>query len=97
MLCVGTDFGCVRLWRDWETASPSLSTGWALLPELLPQGSPGSRPSWGLQVAWSQAASRLVGGGDARTIKVWDVTAELRLADLPTNTESFVTGLEMTG
>ena len=91
----GSDDGCVRVWRGWEEEFPQLVTGWTLLPELVPQSLAGSRVSYGLQLAWSQPEQLLVGAGDAKNIRVWDCSAEVRLCDLPTQSDSCVTCLDM--
>ena len=94
LLVAGSDDGCVRVWRGWDD-SPRLVTGWALLPELVPQSLAGSRVSYGLQLAWSQTAQVLVGAGDAKIIRLWDCQAELRMGDLPTQSDSCVTCMDM--
>ena len=62
----GSDDGCVRVWRGWESTA-HLVTGWPLLPELVPQSLAGSRVSHGLHLAWSQTGQLLVGAVDANT------------------------------
>jgi regulator-associated protein of mTOR len=96
LLVAGSDDGCVRVWGGWEDKTdPCLVTGWSLLPELVPQTMAGSRVSFGLQLAWVQQHRVLVGAGDARTIRLWDCTQEVRMGDLPTMSDSCVTCLDM--
>eukprot|EP00092_Neocalanus_flemingeri_P035149 GFUD01038251.1.p1 GENE.GFUD01038251.1~~GFUD01038251.1.p1 ORF type:complete len:1354 (-),score=488.66 GFUD01038251.1:404-4465(-) len=94
LLVAGSDDGCVRVWRGWDE-SPHLVTGWTLLPEMVPQSLAGSRVSYGLQLAWSQPDQLLVGAGDAKNIRLWDCSAEVRLCDLPIQSDSCVTCLHM--
>jgi len=94
LLVAGSDDGCVRLWRGWED-TPQLTTGWTLLPELVPQSLAGSRVSYGLQLAWSQPDQLLVGAGDAKNIRVWNCKGEVKLCDLPTQSDTCVTCLDM--
>ena len=96
LLVAGSDDGCVRILGGWEDKTdPCLVTGWSLLPELVPQTMAGSRVSFGLQLAWVQQHRVLVGAGDARTIRLWDCTQEVRMGDLPTMSDSCVTCLDM--
>jgi len=95
LLVAGSDDGCVRVWRGYEAGAPQLVTGWTLLPELVPQSLAGSRVSYGLQLAWYQPEQLLVGAGDSKNIRLWDCRAEGRLGDLPTQSDSCVTCMDM--
>jgi len=97
LLVTGADDGTVRVYHGWDTPrdDPGLVTGWALLPELVPQSLAGSRLSVGMCLVWDQAGQLLSGAGDSRCIRVWDCNSEARLTDIPTASESFVTSLAL--
>ena len=46
-------------------------------------------------MAWDQRGGLLAGAGDLRNVRLWDCTAETKLADLPTASESFVTCVDL--
>ena len=97
LLISGADDGSVRVWQGGEgkKGEPSLVTGWQLAPELVPQSLSGGRVSVGLVMAWDQRGGLLAGAGDLKNVRLCDCTAETKLSDLPTASESFVTCVDL--
>jgi len=81
LLLTGCDDGSVRVWDnvvdnnlDQNGAEAVLATSFFALPESKPpQGS--SRGS-GLVTEWQQSEGRLIAGGNANTIRCWDLHSE---------------------
>lgn len=94
LLVAGSDDGVVRVYRDWQRQQ-RLVTAWNLLPELVPQAAPGNRISCGLRISWDPLTQVLAGAGDTKYVRLWDCKTEVRLTDLPSSTDSFVTSLSM--
>ena len=97
LVLVGSDDGVCRVWRWSPESGHSQVTGWVLAPDLVPLSLAGGRVSYGLQAGWSQQLCHLVAGGDSRLVRVWDCTAEQRIADLSTGLDSCVTCIETAG
>ena len=97
LLLVASDDGVGRVWRWCPQSGHRQVTGWVLAPDLTPLSLAGGRVSYGLQAAWSQHLCHLVAGGDSRLVRVWDCTAEQRIADLNTGLDSCVTCIETAG
>lgn len=96
LLVTGSDDGVVRVYKDWqEQHGQSLVTAWNLVPELVPQAVVGNRLSCGLRLAWDPATRVLAAAGDTKFVRLWDCNTELKLIDLPSATDSFVTSLSM--
>ena len=81
LLLTGCDDGSVRVWDnvvdsnlDQKSAEAVLATSFFALPESKPpQGA--SRGS-GLVTEWQQSEGRLIAGGNANTIRCWDMHSE---------------------
>ena len=97
LVLVGSDDGVGRVWRWSPECGHSQVTGWVLAPDLLPLSLAGGRVSYGLQAGWCQQLCHLVAGGDSRLVRVWDCTAEQRIADLNTGLDACVTCIETAG
>ena len=95
LLAAGSDDGVVRLYADWQRQQQRLVSAWTLLPELVPQAVAGNRISCGLRLAWDPADRTLAAAGDTKYVRLWDCAAEVKLTDLPSATDSFVTGLSL--
>lgn len=65
--------GCVRLFRDYDSPKPTLVTAWRALSQIVQS----TYDESGLVCEWVQARGRLLAGGNAREIKLWDATAEV--------------------
>lgn len=93
MLLVGSEDGAVRLWSNYTNSvankEPVLVTAWQALSEL----SSLSRAASGLRMAWDQRTQTLVAGGDARIVRLWDAETELKVNDISTGTDAWVTSL----
>ncbi|KAG0712344.1 Regulatory-associated protein of mTOR [Chionoecetes opilio] len=100
--CAATacDDGTVRVWRSVfqehsapaspPDPAPSLLTAFQATTDVNP-----ATRNVGLLMSWEQDAATLVVGGDSRTIRLWDLKAERRTAELPTGGDatSIVTAL----
>ena len=94
LLVTGSDDGAVRVYRDWQK-DQQLVSAWNLLPELVPQSAAGDRISVGLCLTWDSCSRVLAAAGDTKYIRLWDCDAEMKLVDLPSAADSFVTSLSM--
>lgn len=65
--------GCVRIFRDYDTPKPFLVTAWRALSQLVPT----THAESGLVLDWQQGRGRLLAGGNARDIKIWDAPTEV--------------------
>lgn len=65
--------GAIRVYRDYDTPKPSLVTAWRALTQLVPS----THEESGLVIDWQQGRGRLLAGGNARDIKIWDATTEV--------------------
>nr|XP_039265005.1 regulatory-associated protein of mTOR-like [Styela clava] len=93
LLLVGTDDGCVRVWRDCcenQNTGAELVTGWQAAIESLP-----SARGAGLILSWDQKNLQLYTAGDSRNIQVWDTVTEQRVQELSTGADSCVTSLSL--
>ena len=67
LLCVGSDDGSIRVWKDLfdsSDAPPGLATALNVLPDLTP-----SDRGSGLVMDWLQSSGKLVVGGNAPTVR----------------------------
>lgn len=90
-LVVGSNDGVVRVWRDFASGIPNslrLSTAWRALPQIVPLGKQGS----GLLLEW-QDSGLLLTCGDANYVRLWDVSAEAAVQDIPTGSTHSVTAI----
>lgn len=94
LLVTGSDDGAVRVYRDWQK-DQQLVSAWNLLPELVPQSAAGDRISVGLCLTWDSCSRVLAAAGDTKYIRLWDCDSEMKLVDLPSSADSFVTSLSM--
>ncbi|OWA52977.1 Regulatory-associated protein of mTOR [Hypsibius exemplaris] len=90
-LLVAADDGSVRAWKNsssTEKRSEDLVTAWQALPEVLPT----TRGS-GVVFSWEPPTQHLIAAGDAKIIRVWNMTAEQKVIDIPTRLDCSVTTL----
>ena len=64
-------------------------TAWRALPQLVPS----THAESGLICEWQQVRGRLVAGGNAKDLKVWDGSTEVCTQDIATRSNSCVTSL----
>jgi hypothetical protein len=67
LLCVGTNDGAVRVWRDVlesNASEPTLVTALNVLPDITP-----SDRGSGLVFDWLQSAGKLIAGGNSPTVR----------------------------
>nr|CAB3265778.1 regulatory-associated protein of mTOR-like [Phallusia mammillata] len=91
MLMVGTDDGCVRVWKNCCSdggSKPELVTAWQAISDNVPS----SRGS-GITMSWYQDKLQLFAAGDSRHLHIWDVKHERKVQELLTGAESCVTSL----
>ena len=81
--------GCVRLFRNYASPDPEIVTAWRALPQLV--GS--TYAEAGLITEWQQTRGRLIAGGNAREIRIWDASTETCTMDIPTRSNSCITSL----
>lgn len=65
--------GCIRVYRDYDTPKPFLVTAWRALTHLIPT----TQAESGLVLDWQQGRGRLLVGGNARDLKIWDAPTEV--------------------
>lgn len=73
LLCVGTNDGAVRVWRDVlesNASEPTLATALNVLPDI----NPSDRGS-GLVFDWLQSAGKLIAGGNSSTVRLFSINA----------------------
>jgi len=88
-ISAGSDDGVVRIWKGvYEQGTAKLVTAWKVLSDLSPVSTLGSA---GLIVDWQQQHELLMASGNASVIRIWDVSKELAIQDIPTGSETFVT------
>eukprot|EP01121_Diplochlamys_sp_Union-15-3_P018408 TRINITY_DN6685_c1_g1_i2.p1 TRINITY_DN6685_c1_g1~~TRINITY_DN6685_c1_g1_i2.p1 ORF type:complete len:354 (-),score=44.13 TRINITY_DN6685_c1_g1_i2:97-1047(-) len=90
LISAGSDDGVVRIWKGMTQQEPKLITAWKVLNDLPPVSSTGSA---GLIVHWQSGHDQLMSSGNTSVIRVWDVSKELSVQDIPTNSDTFVTCL----
>ncbi|WFD27941.1 Target of rapamycin complex 1 subunit kog1 [Malassezia nana] len=93
LLLAGSADGDVRLYRHYDRPAgtrhgPELVSAFRALPDLLRSKHPS-----GLRVVWQQVSGRLLAGGDARLVRLWDAHRELCIADVPTRVNSCATAM----
>ena len=84
LLAVGSDDGCVRIWRDVgdfkmgedhhyseNSHSPSLASSFHALPDLVQ-----SKRGPGLLMCWQQSTGMISVAGNSSSIRLWDVGRE---------------------
>ncbi|XP_060573452.1 regulatory-associated protein of mTOR-like isoform X2 [Ruditapes philippinarum] len=87
LLMCGSDDGCVKIWRDYNSESDiELVTAFQAVSEMLPL----NRGS-GLVSYWEQHTGMLLTSGDVRFIRIWDSQKEFKVQDIPTGADSCVT------
>jgi regulator-associated protein of mTOR len=67
LLMLGSSDGVVRLWRDYDNPTPTLSTAWRVVQKMrASQSGQGA----GLVLSWHQATGHLLASGDVPYIQV---------------------------
>jgi regulator-associated protein of mTOR len=92
-LLVGTDDGCVRIWKDYSDecmTTPSLISSWKALGDM-EQGS----KNVGMVLEWEQPTGLLYATGDVRHIGVWDTHKEMKIQDILTGADCCLTSLAL--
>lgn len=97
LVMAGYDDGSVRIWKNNEmkngnkgsSSTENLLTAFQALDDQ-PQRS--SR-IYGLQTAWHQSSQTIFVGGESKFLRLWDAERELKLCDIPTGSEYYVSHL----
>ncbi|CAK8671187.1 unnamed protein product [Clavelina lepadiformis] len=95
LLLVGSDDGCVRIWKNpcrKENQNPELVAAWQAISDIIP-----SSRSSGLVTTWDQSNLHIYIGGDSRHIQLWDTTTERKEQEFLTGADSCVTTLDFSG
>lgn len=95
LLLVGYDDGCVRIWRppnDGEE-KPNFVTGWQAFNDVTLNR---INNACGLVATYQTANNVVVTGSIGKHIRYWDVETEMKIVDIPTDTESAVRTLTST-
>eukprot|EP00045_Choanoeca_perplexa_P015462 m.195251 g.195251 ORF g.195251 m.195251 type:complete len:1312 (-) comp16999_c0_seq1:102-4037(-) len=92
LLLCGFNDGVVRLWRDWKTETPVVSTAWRAVSRLKESR---DGVGAGLVVDWDAWHGRLLAGGDVSYIQIWDGATEQRLARINSDVQSCLTHLRV--
>ncbi|KAI5723075.1 hypothetical protein M8J76_000957 [Diaphorina citri] len=90
LLLTGYDDGSLSVYRNYASHEHRLVTSFQALTDTsfvnksLSTVSPFSSSKAGLSVCWDQPSQKLLVGGDARHIRIWDAGTELKAQDIPT-------------
>lgn len=97
LLLAGYDDGCVRLWRQPKNSHGQIKlvTGWQAYNDVTDVNTRFTSTS-GLIAAYQPNDNIIVTGSIGKQIRFWDVDTEIRLADVPTDSESAVRVLTTT-
>jgi regulator-associated protein of mTOR len=91
LIATGSDDGVVRIWSGiYEPESVKLVTAWRVLLGLAPLT---KGTGAGLIVDWQQQNELMIASGNVGSIRIWDVNKELKIQDISTACEAFVTAL----
>ncbi|RWS11751.1 Regulatory-associated protein of mTOR-like protein [Dinothrombium tinctorium] len=92
LLLLACDDGTVRVWNihGIEDGYPQLVTAFVIFNDL-PLKSPG------VVTHWNQETCQLIAGGDPKLLRIWDSTTEMRVRDIVTGCDSFVTHISTDG
>ncbi|CAD5121741.1 DgyrCDS10218 [Dimorphilus gyrociliatus] len=94
MIMVGSNDGCIKLWRNYMLDDPSIKlvTAWNALPELFDQR---RHYRAGLQIKWEPHRSKVICGADSsRIVRIFDVNIEKMCQEFSTQSESALTSIE---
>ncbi|KAH3763755.1 regulatory-associated protein of mTOR [Pelomyxa schiedti] len=86
MLIVGSEDGVVRVWKNYREEKPVVVSAWRALPKF------SQTQSVGLLFDWLDQGLLLAAGVSA-VARVWDITKELPVLEIPTESKHAVTAV----
>ncbi|KAG4305823.1 hypothetical protein PORY_000733 [Pneumocystis oryctolagi] len=85
---IGSSDGIIRIYKNYDTESIELITAWRALTDIIP-----SNRNSGLVSNWQQKRGILFVGGEVEVIKIWDISQEKCLNNIPARSKNCITSI----